>query len=47
MRPRYRWKDRQEDLLSRRSPWPLRIEAIILAAAILVAAGSAIKSLFG
>lgn len=42
-RYRYRWKDRHDDLVNRRNPWPLRIEAGILAAAMLLAAATAIK----
>lgn len=50
-RYRYRWKDRHDDLVNRRSPWPLRIEAGVLAAFMLLAFGSmafsAIRWLFG
>lgn len=42
----YPGKDRHDDLVNRGNPWPLRIEAIILAVAMLISAGSAIKALF-
>lgn len=43
MRYRYRWKDRHDDLVSRRNPWPVRIEAGLLAAAMLLAVATTIK----
>ena len=43
---RYRWKDRRADLENPPNPWPVRIEATILAFAMIAAAWTMVRSLF-
>ena len=43
---RYRWKDRQADLENPSNPWPLRIEASVLAIAMIAATASMVRFLF-
>ena len=39
-RYRYRWKDRHDDLVKRRNPWPLRIEFTLLVLLTVLSLGS-------
>lgn len=51
---RYRWKDRHDDLVYRRNPWPLRVEFALIASLsligtvmMLISGGKWLLSLFG
>lgn len=39
MRQRYRWKERHDDLVTRRNPWPVRIEFALLVGSAVLAIG--------
>ncbi|UZW54867.1 hypothetical protein NUH86_15515 [Sphingobium sp. JS3065] len=47
MRQQYRWKDRHDDLVAKRNPWPVRIEfALLVGAAALIAGNYLYDRLF-
>ena len=46
MRQRYRWKDRHDDLVNRKTPWLTYAEFALIAGLTLLAIGQGIASLF-